>query len=53
MDCLPASAPAAAQMLAQRDRRAVSTEAFDEIARVEDPLMLAAAADGHEGHLGI
>ena len=48
-----ASAAAAAQMLPQFDREAISAETINEIGGVEHALVLAPAADGDEGHLGL
>src|SRR5205823_6029709 len=47
-----AAAVAAAQLLAQLDRREVLAVTRDEVGRIEQAPVLAAAANGDEGHLG-
>ena len=46
------AATAAAQVLAQHDRRTVLAEALNVVGGVEDASVLAASADGDERHLG-
>src|SRR5205814_7166636 len=45
-------AAAAAQALPELDGREILSEFRNEIGRIEHPAVLAAAADGDEGHLG-
>jgi hypothetical protein len=51
--CHAAAAAAAAQALAQSDRREVVAETLNVIGRIEDAPVLASSADGNERHLRI